>query len=773
MPSTAFPTGLLDLDGRVVFFPVRHHSPAAARLVRELIIRLKPERVLIEGPADYNEHFEELHFGHEFPIAIYSYVLFREGHRTSAYYPFCQYSPEWQAIRTAKELGITAKFIDLPWAESAHFRLSAHRYGDGEFRRSPYIEALCEKLGVDSFDALWDTLFEIDHSISVETYLSRCHRLCHAMRAFDGHETASDQAREAFMAGHIQTDLDETSGKILVVTGGFHSSALFDRLHGKTADVKGEPPPPIETRGIALTPYSFERLDGLAGYDSGMPNPGFYDLAWRVEGGDVTEGVLRFAAEDLRKRKQTVSTADLIAVETTARALANLRAHARVWRLDLIDGVIGALVKDELTKGGAHPFLDALYSALRGTARGRLADATSLPLLTRDIKTVLHSLDLEPRPQERFLEFDLLAEKDRAKSRVLHQLVNLGIGGFTLTDGTDFLVRDDLSRLWEKWRILWTPEFDAGCIEFAPYGATLIEAAANRVRERITSEKVSAKGAAELLIAANAMGLEALTDELFISLGEAIRSDSDFYGVAEACDHLVHLYRYDEVGNAKANPAFGEILREAFDRAMWLLESLAPDDGNSRKLTDALNAVIRTFLLCGERVGLDRDNLAETLHRISAAGWQSPLPRGAAAGALWKLGEADADALARDIRACATPTGLGDYLTGLFALAREAAQRNPELLSTVDAALLSFTDPEFLESLPSLRLAFSFFTPREKFTLARALPGLGDDRQAHSVTRLTVSADTALRAWAYETELFEKAARYGLRTDFPIDEVTQ
>ena len=42
-------------------------------------------------------------------------------------------------------------------------------------------------------------------------------------------------------------------------------------------------PPKIrmtEDRGIALTPYSYERLDNLKGYESGMPNPGFYHQAW-------------------------------------------------------------------------------------------------------------------------------------------------------------------------------------------------------------------------------------------------------------------------------------------------------------------------------------------------------------------------------------------------------------------------------------------------------------------------------------------------------------
>ena len=39
--------GILDLGGRVVFVPVRHHSPACARLVRRLVV--DGERV--EGPV--------------------------------------------------------------------------------------------------------------------------------------------------------------------------------------------------------------------------------------------------------------------------------------------------------------------------------------------------------------------------------------------------------------------------------------------------------------------------------------------------------------------------------------------------------------------------------------------------------------------------------------------------------------------------------------------------------------------------------------------------
>ncbi len=112
-------TPLCDLGGRAVLFPVRHHSPTAARLVRDLITRLRPAAVLIEGPADFNERIGELFLPHRPPLAIYSFVRLAAGLRRGAYYPLCEHSPEWQALRAGQEIGAAVRFIDLPWADVA------------------------------------------------------------------------------------------------------------------------------------------------------------------------------------------------------------------------------------------------------------------------------------------------------------------------------------------------------------------------------------------------------------------------------------------------------------------------------------------------------------------------------------------------------------------------------------------------------------------------------------------------------------------------------
>lgn len=100
-----------DPSARVVYVPVRHHSPACARQVARLIRELGPEAVLIEGPRDATHLIPLLtHAKTRMPVAIYTTFVHRvEGVdsspvRHAAYYPLCDYSPELVAIRTAAEV---------------------------------------------------------------------------------------------------------------------------------------------------------------------------------------------------------------------------------------------------------------------------------------------------------------------------------------------------------------------------------------------------------------------------------------------------------------------------------------------------------------------------------------------------------------------------------------------------------------------------------------------------------------------------------------------
>jgi Family of unknown function (DUF5682) len=810
---------IYQVDGDVVFFPVRHHSPAAARIVQQLIQEIQPTAIAIEGPSDFNEQISELFLSHQLPIAIYSYVQ-TSATRRGAFYPFCIYSPEWQALQSANAHHIPVEFIDLPWADSPTERTSQNCYSDESFSHSNYVDTLCEKLGIPDFDTLWDTLFEIDPNLSINDYLERCHQFCHHLRTSEHQASSSDQQREAFMTARIRSLITKYPGKILVVTGGFHSYPLY-----RSIVLNQDPPetlidptlidsidlsdpidplvPMVIVQGIALTPYSYDRLDNLTGYNSGMPNPGFYHAVWQqrsnqtisdkplkkksdhstksptpssalresnsINSTNLVDRLLSDIIIFLRQRQQIASTADLIAVKTLAQGLADLRSHPEIWRQDLIDGVIGGLVKEDTGKGTTHPFLAAVQAVFRGGDRGQLAAGTTLPPLVQDLHQQLHHLDIFPTNKPRDIDLDLTPHQEstehppRPISALLHSVRILGITGCTRTGGTNFTIRQDLVKIWERWQLQWSPEFDASSIEAAIYGATVAEATVAKLRERAEQLQRNAEGAALLLLDAGLAGVQEFTPEFYPRLVELIRQDGDFLLIARSLRHLLYLYRYDEVLGTRSQADLAAILVEAFQRGLWLLDSLGTT-GEDQDLLKGLAGLLEAYECCGSLLIDSQPEFIQVLERVSQDTSQTAVMRGGSIGVLWVLGAVGAEDILATISYYCQPDSLGDFLTGLFYLARETTQRTPGLLLSIDKLLLAYEDTEFLEALPSLRLAFGYFTPREKHLMAKnLLQSTGAGVATSELLTLPVSVEDAMQAIELESRLFSLVDRYGFR----------
>jgi hypothetical protein len=769
---------MTDVTQDIVFFPVRHHSPVCAAMIKKLIEQLQPSAVLIEGPSDYNEHLDELSLDHQLPIAIYSYFRTEGGLGGGAYYPFCDYSPEWVAMQSARDIQTQIAFIDLPWIETAHLDRTTHRYADAELRRGRYIQTLCRRMQVDDFDELWDRLVESDWSLDLPGFLRRVHALCLHIRFGEASISQSDLLRETYMLEQIRQTRERVDGSIVVVTGGFHSSALAAPFAGIELD---EPAAPIAslpeaasvnvmqavptTRGISLTTYSYERLDNLVGYNSGMPNPGFYDWAWqcRSQGNEFSyHPLLADLIQELRKRKQGVSTADLIAIETSARGLAAMRGRDRVWRNDLIDAVTTALVKDELQYDCASPFLDAVHAVLRGSRRGRLAAGTRMPPLVEDIRQQMEELGLELKRSATLIHLELQEAHDLQSSRLLHQLRLLQIGGIKLVDGTNFLDRADMSRLWEKWELRWTPEFDSSSIEASRYGTTLADATAARLTEHAQSTHFSAADAAKLLVDGCRSGMETLSPDLLEKLDAMIAQESDFTIASEALRHLTWLYCHDEIFGTQRTKPIEQLLAECFTRSLWLLDALGQSLPSEQQTIAGLRTLQEVALRAKNVLAENLDDLRRTFSRIQNDTGKHPAVRGAVVGILWNLGGAEPESILQLLLGFSKPDDLGSFLAGLFALAREIAQRHPQLVQTVDRLLMELAGEGFQHALPSLRLAFTYFTPREKhYMLTTLFQSLGI-HEIQSLPQLSVTPELAAEALAIEERIFAAIDKYSL-----------
>lgn len=767
---------LCDTANRVVYFPVRHHSPSCALLIRDWIETHRPAAVLIEGPSDYNPFLDELFLGHQLPIAIYSYFRTEKTH-SGVYYPFCEYSPEWLALTAGKDAGSILRFIDLPWSASEGDQRQTHRYADAELRRGRYVTALCNRLQVEDFDDLWDRMIESHADLTTDDYLRRAHEYCLSTRCWEGSISDSDRHRESFMAENIRKTMKDTDGRILVVTGGFHSSALVARVEEFPAPEIGLQDPPqtkaseIESKmidhGVALTTYSYERLDGLHGYNAGMPSPGFYREVWQQRGGRAAQPfdhapLLAKLVKALRQRKQTLSTADLIAVETTSQTLAAIRGRQHVWRNDLTDGVVSALIKDEVHYDGGSPFLDAVQEVLRGSQTGSLAKGVRLPPLVKAIQDDLAAYDLQPVRKGISIELDLLDPNNVEKSRLLHRLRALEIRGFRWTGGTDFLAREDLQRIWESWEIRWSPEFESSCIEAARYGTVLEHAVAAKLVEHAGTGEHTVVSACEWLIQAARCGTKTLSNNLVEVTGALIAREGQFSEIGEALGHLLYLFCFDEAFGTTRLDQLARLIDEAFARALWLFESLGQTAPTDTGVIAAAENLSETFRRVSDVLDVTDEEYAGVLNRIQADRGKSPSIRGAAAGMLWSIGGTTPEDILNTMRLFTSPDQLGDFLSGLFRLAREVAQRNPGLVRSIDERLLEFDGEGFQAALPSLRLAFTAFTPREKHYLLLTLFESLGLAKSEVPSLPSANTETAAEALGIEERIGELISNYGL-----------
>lgn len=790
---------------------VRHHSPACARLVERTIEAVRPRFVLIEGPSDINDRINDLHLGHRLPIAVFSYAATSEG-ASSSWTPFCDYSPEWVAASAARAYGADAFFVDLPAWHGA-FSEVKNRYADRISRTGARQAALCEAAGVEDSDALWDHLFELP---------ARPEDLRERLRAyFEGlrrGETLSerDAEREAYMARWIAWAMAECraqgGGSVVVVCGGFHAPAL-ELLWQSVPEPSGPRRRPSEelevnpdrlTLGSYLVPYSFRRLDSFVGYEAGMPSPAFYQAVWEQGPEAAAETMLFRAVLRLREKKQLVSPADAIAAGTAAHGLKSLRGHAAIARVDVLDGLASALVKDALdaplpwSRRGkllarTDPMLVEIVAVFSGDRTGELAKDTPRPPLVSDAFAQISAVAIELSPGGALVEADVTDPKGIERSRVLHRLRLLEIPGFTRVRaaawGGSAPAPSAGEALTEAWAVKRTLDADAALIEAAAYGATLEAAAAGRI-EDLLGHAPNLAALAELLLDAALAGVRELSVRILADVRRIALAEPSFAVLGRALSSLLALYRYDVALGAKGSPEIAAIVEAAFDRGLWLIEGIngpkSPlvqhDVEAVFALRDALLTIARgdaSADASGDAGARDvlRDRAFAVMRRRSRDPDAVPSLRGAALGFLWSSGAFADDAIAEaaavaSMRAAAEPETFGDYLVGLFALAREEVQRARALVAAADASVRGFSERDFLLAAPSLRLAFSFFPPREKERIAGEIVALHEaspDR-ARELLSLGATADTVLTGRAMDRAVAAVARRFGL--DDELDEAS-
>ncbi|MFC1409735.1 DUF5682 family protein [Streptacidiphilus sp. N1-12] len=792
----------------VSFVGVRHHSPACARLVSRTIESLRPAFVLVEGPSDLNGRLDELLLGHQLPIAVFSH--YRDAERTAtSWAPLCDYSPEWVALREGRAAGAEVRFIDLPSWHPA-FADRSNRYADAEARYAEATARLCAQFSADSVDALWDRLFEVEPEAGLAERLAAYFELVRG----DADADDSDRARERYMACWVRAAVAAAEGRpVLVVTGGFHRPALQALCaeegrgeEGAGSDWPEVPAPPAgAVGGSFLVPYSFRQLDAFAGYQSGMPSPGYYQQLWDRGAEQAADGLLRAVTDRLRRRKYPVSTADLVSARVLTRGLSLLRGHPQPSRTDVLDGMASALIADDLDQPlpwtgrgrlapGAHPVVVEMVAASSGDRVGRLHPDTPAPPLVHEVTAQLTRLGLDRTGP---VALDLMSADDLTRSQVLHRLRLLSVPGYRRVAGPAHGADPVFGERWE-------PETpgpqarEAALIEAGAYGPSLAEAAVALLGERSRNAAsaagagagpeaaagAGADGLAALLFDAVLCGAGQLSGEILAALEAGVHDLRDLGTLGTTLATALGLWRHDRVYGVARSPLLAAVVDGAVTRAMWLVEGLHGGSGSGAGAGSgadparlrALAAVRDALLHAAPLLSLTREDAIGLALRVSRDPAAPADLRGAAVGLVWTLGGTGDQAAA--VRAAADPRTLGDWLAGLFALARDEISATTgsgtngdagtdgaeSVIDVLDGIVSELTEAEFLTALPALRLAFGYFPPRERERIAqRLLDRRGLRGSARALLRTGADPLLIARARSLEDDVTRLLDQYGLR----------
>ena len=143
---------------------IRHHGPGSCRNVLNYLQELQPDLILVEGPAEAEALLPCVENSQMTPpVALLAYQP--DEPQNAVFYPFAEFSPEWQAMRYAVQNRIPFRFFDLPLVYSLALRTEKTSEQETE-TTAEVAEAgdpfdwLAHAAGFTDGESWWETMIE-------------------------------------------------------------------------------------------------------------------------------------------------------------------------------------------------------------------------------------------------------------------------------------------------------------------------------------------------------------------------------------------------------------------------------------------------------------------------------------------------------------------------------------------------------------------------------------------------------------------------------------
>ncbi|GCF08806.1 DUF5682 family protein [Dictyobacter arantiisoli] len=714
-------------------FGIRHHGPGCARSLRAALLKLEPDILLIEGPPDAQDMLPFIQNpAMKPPVALLIYAPDQPA--KAVYYPFTDYSPEWQALKYAHSANVPARFIDLP--QAIQLAQVTHEEQDkeeplagseGETESNPTnsdvltlpqsgqseeeqqiqlhddpLSLLAQAAGYTDHELWWERQIEQRQDMVgfFESILEAMTELRINRPPKDEHEAQ----REASMRQNIRVAQREGFQRIAVVCGAWHAPVLVDPgpdkadaelLHG------------LKRIKVASTwiPWTNSRLAYRSGYGAGVEAPGWYAHLWSVKDRNAIRWITK-AARLLRKNDLDASSASVIEAVRLSEALSAMRDLTQPGLAEHNEAI-----QTVLCHGDSAP-MDLIRTKMEiGEKLGQVPQDVPAVPLQHDLEQLQRRLRLKPSAEHKQLELDLREKNERARSQLLHRLHLLGIPW-----GEIMPVRNKKGTFWEYWQLQWKVEFSLTIIEANIWGNT-IETATTAYLNDAASKQPELPQLTHLLKGALLAELPVAIAQLLKEIQKRATITADVRHLMDALPPLAQIARYSDVRQTRAEDIL-PIIDGLFERSLIGLPGACAslDDEAAAGMLTSIDHVMESIQLLD--LAEQRTHWNRTLRRIAESENIHGLVRGHCCRLLLDQQALNNDEIQNLINlalASAVPTAqAAAWIEGILHGNGVRILHQDNLWLALDRWQSELAADTFTALLPILRRAFANFQPPER-----------------------------------------------------------
>jgi hypothetical protein len=734
----------------IKLFGIRHHGAGSCKRLKKALAAFAPDIIAIEGVEETDGLMQYLRKnGSEFKLPVAMLLYNPKDFAQAVYYPFAEFSPEWQAMTYAATQNIPVANIDLPQS----IRFAIHKQKEeaaqtetpqtSEAEATPAAAAeanvlqrdpigyLAQLAGYPDGEQWWEVMFEQhDDEQLFESIENMMQALRNEISADE--EQPLDLMREAYMRQRLRLLEKEGHQRIAVICGAYHCPALrLDAYKAKDDTALLKPYIKIKnTLQATWIPWTYERLSRSSGYGAGVVAPAWYGFLYENQGMATINWLTRVAVA-LRNADIDSSSAHVIEAVRLAETLAAMRSLALPTLAELNEATISVLLA-----GDAEKLQLIIQQLVIGNQIGSIPDAVPMLPLQQDINALIKQLKLtkyltEPNWIKKTATspqggLDLREAHDREQSQFLHRLNLLGINWGTASNNTG---REQSTKN-EYWSMRWQPDYALLIIEASVWGNNLYLAATAATIDA-AKHCSSISQLSKMLEQALKANLPLAFEQILTQLQNISALNKDVDSLLAMLPHLVQISRYGDVRQTNT-----QLVAQLIDQTTPRICILLPNAciGISHELALVLQkhivAAHRALLLYQHPVLLDNWNEALRIISEPSAHTQAYL-KGIATRLLFDNQQYSADQAAQ-LMQFALSNGnakidAAQWIEGFLFSSGLLLIHNIALWQILNQWLLSLDSAIFVEMLPILRRTFSRFSTAERQKmLTRATQPIAD-----------------------------------------------